>query len=107
MAWKNVHVLPIRTSRTSVGGKELTPRSRSGRGPQPTESPVTTSAGCSANSQDERVSLCVEGERTPKRLQLAADAAARVGRPADHDRIRQRDQTHDTAVERVPHLGSR
>ena len=31
------------------------------------------------NSQDERVSLRVEGERTPERLQLAADAAARSG----------------------------
>ena len=31
------------------------------------------------NSQDERVSLRVEGERTPERLQIAADAAARSG----------------------------
>ena len=31
------------------------------------------------NSQDERVSLRVEGERTPERLQTAADAAARSG----------------------------
>ena len=33
------------------------------------------------NSQDERVSLRVEGDRTPERLQLTADAAARSGDP--------------------------
>ena len=31
------------------------------------------------NSQDERVSLRVEGDRVPERLQLAADEAARSG----------------------------
>ena len=31
------------------------------------------------NSQDERVSLRVEGDRAPERLQLAADEAARSG----------------------------
>ena len=31
------------------------------------------------NSQDERVSLRVEGDRTPERLELAADEAARSG----------------------------
>ena len=31
------------------------------------------------NSQDERVSLRVEGDRTPERLQLAADEAVRSG----------------------------
>ena len=31
------------------------------------------------NSQDERVTLRVEGDRAPERLQLAADAAAHSG----------------------------
>ena len=67
----------------------------------------------SINSQEVRVSLRVEGDRAPERLQIAADEAARsgdlrtYGPTADHDRVRERRQTHDAAVGRVPRLGSR
>ena len=45
----------------------------------PTRTCTKKTATQRINSQDERVSLRVEGERTPERLQLAADEAARSG----------------------------
>eukprot|EP00964_Phaeocystis_antarctica_P146157 scaffold112357_cov54-Phaeocystis_antarctica.AAC.3 len=47
------------------------------------------------------------GKNAIERLQLAADGrGCPLGRPADHGRVRKRDQTNHTAVGPVPHLGS-